>query len=456
MLIIISDIHLGDGTCGKSIPASAFHLFADRLRELAINASWRSDGMYRPVQEIDILLMGDILDPLHSTLWLEKSPDDNGYVRPWTDFHDPAFADMLGKITRKILTNNVEALEILKGLSTGNELRLPPATRSGLPDMEARESEAVRVNIHYMTGNHDWYYLLPGPSFDAIREEIILSSGLVNPPGPFPHDLRESAGLQEMLGKYKVFAQHGDHYDPFNYSRGKGRRAASLGDAFVVEVINRFPLEVEKHFKDVLPPCMMENLFELVNIRPALATPLWISSQLRQNNIPLAVQREYKHLWDKICNEFLALPFVQEENKPYKLDLVNGLELAIRMADSLSFKTIDEIIVWARKKFNPRRASYARHALKEEAFLNGAAQFVVYGHTHHHEIIPLDSFPGTPRPTHQLYINSGTWHTYFDLATHRPAEQKFIPYQVFTYLTFYTGDERGGARFEAWTGTLSE
>ena len=31
MLIIVSDIHLGDGTCGKSISASAFHLFADRL-----------------------------------------------------------------------------------------------------------------------------------------------------------------------------------------------------------------------------------------------------------------------------------------------------------------------------------------------------------------------------------------------------------------------------------------
>ena len=35
MLIIISDIHLMDGTCGKSIPASAFRLFSDRLRLLA-------------------------------------------------------------------------------------------------------------------------------------------------------------------------------------------------------------------------------------------------------------------------------------------------------------------------------------------------------------------------------------------------------------------------------------
>ena len=46
-------------------------LFSDRLKELAMNASWRVDGKYRPIKEIDILLMGDILDPLHSILWLE-------------------------------------------------------------------------------------------------------------------------------------------------------------------------------------------------------------------------------------------------------------------------------------------------------------------------------------------------------------------------------------------------
>jgi len=73
MLIIISDIHLMDGTCGKSIQVSAFSLFSDRLKELAMNASWRVDGSYRPIKQIDILLMGDILDPLHSILWLNPN-----------------------------------------------------------------------------------------------------------------------------------------------------------------------------------------------------------------------------------------------------------------------------------------------------------------------------------------------------------------------------------------------
>lgn len=41
MLIIVSDIHLGDGTCGKPITPAAFQLFADRLKELAHNSSQR-------------------------------------------------------------------------------------------------------------------------------------------------------------------------------------------------------------------------------------------------------------------------------------------------------------------------------------------------------------------------------------------------------------------------------
>jgi len=456
MLIIISDIHLGDGTCGKSISASAFRLFSDRLKELAFNASWSSDGTYHPIEQIDILMMGDILDPLHSTLWLDKRPGEPGYVRPWTDTNAPEFAAILKNITSNILQKNFEAVEILRGLSGKGGLSLPPATRSGMPDMDASQREPVVVRLHYMVGNHDWYYHLPGAEFDAIRQEIIQAIGLSNPPGPFPHELRESQELQGLLSEHKVFAQHGDLYDPFNYCRDKGRDSSSLGDAFAVEVINRFPQAVEQQLNEALPADILENLHELVNVRPALATPLWIGSQLRQNNVSQAMQEKLKALWDEVCNEFLALPMVRAEDKPFRLDIVDGLELAIRLTDRFSFKTIDDIVVWVRRKFHPDEVTFARYALKEEAFLGRAAQFIVYGHTHHHEIVPLDSFPGSPRPTNQIYLNSGTWHTYFDLAMNKPSEQKFVSYQVLTYLTFYKDSERRGRHFETWSGTFSD
>ena len=455
MLIIASDIHLGDGSCGRSISASAFHLFADRLKELAFNASWRTDGTYVPIEEIDVLLMGDILDPLHSILWLEKSISEPSCVRPWTDHTVPEYAETLRAITGAILKNNAEATGVLKDLAK-NGFSLPMSSQRGNLNKGVGRQIPVKVRFHYMVGNHDWYYHLPGQAFDSIRQEIVDSLGLSNPVGPFPHELHESEDLQKLLGGYLVYAQHGDLYDTFNYDKDKGRDASTLGDAFAVQIINRFPVEAERRMKDDLPPGFLESLHELVNVRPALATPLWISGQLRQNNVSPAVQQKLKNLWDELGDEFLALPIVRAGDKRFKFDIVDGLELAIKLTDRFSFKTIDELVVWIRKKFWSDEISFSKHALKEEAFLNHSAQFVVYGHTHRYEIVPLDSIPHAIHPTNQMYINSGTWHTYFDLAVYKPEEQKFVPYQVLTYLTFYKGDESRGRCFETWSGAFSD
>lgn len=460
MLIIISDLHLADGTCGRTIPPSAFKLFIDRLGELALNASWRSTGEYHPVQEVDLLLLGDILDLQHSTLWLEKADGSPNPARPWTDFQAPEFSATVREITKNILKNNAEAIQILKNLTKGKALTLPPATRRGRPSRLALRNPPLKVNIHYMVGNHDWFYHLPGEEYDAIRSEVVKAMGLSNTAGPFPHQARESALIQDLLDRYQVYAQHGDLYDSFNYDKeskqANKRDSAALGDAFIVEIINRFPLEVERQMKGELPPDLMASLRELVNVRPALATPLWISSHLRQNDVPRAVQDKLKEIWDSLGDQFLALPFVRSADKKMKLDVVDGLEALIKITDRFSFMTIDTLVAWLRKKFWSEEVTFAKYALREDAFLNRKAQFIVYGHTHHHEVVPLDSIPASPEPTNQMYLNSGTWHTYYDLAIHKPEAQKFIPYQVLTYLTFYRDGERAGRRFEAWSGSFSK
>jgi hypothetical protein len=454
LLIIISDIHLGDGTCGKTIIPVAFQLFIDRLKEMSHNASQRADGIYRPINTIDILLLGDILDPLHSTRWLENNPGSAGYVRPWSDYRTPEFATKLSTITQAILKNNQESISLLKSLTKGI-ITLPQANSRDKSKMGGREIP-VKVRLHYMVGNHDWYYHIPGRAFDKIRAEIIAAFGLFNSSNPFPYELRESNELAILLERYKVFAQHGDVYDSFNYNKKLGRDAASLGDAFAVEILNRFPVEVEQQLGGELPRSFIENLRELVNIRPPLATPLWISSQLRYNNIPQAKQKKLKELWDGMSREFLKLEFVREANVPFRLDYVDGLEIVIGLTDMLAFKTLDKLAVWVRKKFASDRITFAQHALKEGAFLDRKAQFVVYGHTHHHEVVALDSYAGANLSTNQMYLNSGTWHTYHDLAINKPEEQKFIPYQVLTYLTFYQDDERQGRLFETWSGSFSD
>src|SRR5688572_17977277 len=139
MLVIISDIHLGDGTTASSISPTAFDLFFNRLRETAFYASFRQDGRYDPIETLDILLLGDVLDPLHSTLWLDTAPGARNYTRPWADIHNPAFASKLSETTKAILKVNRDSIASLRRCANGRSILLPPATANHTPDRESKE-----------------------------------------------------------------------------------------------------------------------------------------------------------------------------------------------------------------------------------------------------------------------------------------------------------------------------
>ncbi|HEY9525628.1 MAG TPA: hypothetical protein VIR02_01020, partial [Anaerolineales bacterium] len=292
MLVIISDLHLGDGTTASSISPTAFDLFSNRLRETAFYASFRQDGTYKPIETLDILLMGDILDPLHSTLWLDTAPGARNYTRPWTDIQTPTFAGKLADTTKAILDVNRDSLAILRRCADGQSILLPPAAADHTPDRESKERVPLNVRIHYMVGNHDWYYRLPGVTFDAIRKTVIESLGLCNDPGPFPYELDEKPALREILGSYKVFARHGDYFDKFNFNRELGRNHATLGDVFTMDVCNRYPVEVQRRYGDRLPSGVVDSLRRITNVRPALATPLWISGQIKRHAKSAALETE--------------------------------------------------------------------------------------------------------------------------------------------------------------------
>lgn len=453
MLLIISDIHLGDGTTAESILPSAFQLFADRLKETAYFASWRADGSYRPIENIDLVLMGDILDPLHSTLWLATRPGDENYLRPWSDSTLDAYQTTLREATNAILAHNQEALDILRRCAAGEVVSVPPATANGRPDFETEIRNPLKVRMHYMIGNHDWYYHLPGQAFDQIRQDIIDALGLSNPSTNFPYELEEYSPLMDIFSQYEVYGRHGDCFDKFNFDSEKGRNHGTLGDVFTMEVLNRFPVEVKRRFGDELPEGIVDSLRRLTNIRPVLATPLWISGQIKNYAGSNALEKELKGVWDDICEEFLQTDYVREADKFFQFDIVDAMQLVVGLSKRASFETINQVVAWASDKFTNKGHSFAEHALQEPAFAEDSARYIVYGHTHHHEIVPLDEDMKPPHTKSQLYFNSGTWHSYYSLAIKNPAEQKFVPYQTLTYLIFYKDGERGGRHFETWSGT---
>lgn len=455
MLVIVSDLHLKDGTSGTSITPDAFRIFAERLDSIAYRASWRADGKYRPIEVIDLVLLGDIFDHLLSTHWHDAEAGDPGYVRPWHDPQSPALIAKIQEITRGALAHNAEAVKILKRISEGKSITLPPATAQGTPADATVARQPVTVRIHQMAGNHDWYFHLPGAAYDAIRSEVIEAIGLANPPGPFPHDPNESAALMAAFRDHHVFARHGDIFDSMNYNKEQGRNHATLGDALASEMLTLFPVEVQKRLGDELPEQFCSGLKELTNVRPALVTPLWISNLVSNYAGSQQIVDEVKSIWDELGQRFLDLDFVRSQDRFLKFDTVDALQNVLFITRSLSFETINKIMGWATEKFWDGRYSIVDNVLKEAAFKDGSTQFFVYGHTHIHETVPLDSKLNHNKIFNQIYINSGTWHSYHDLTMGIGDARKFIGLHVMTYLVFFKGDERNGHPFESWSGSLS-
>ena len=222
-----------------------------------------------------------------------------------------------------------------------------------------------------------------------------------------------------------------------------------------MDVCNRFPIEVQKRYGDKLPTGIVDSLRKIANIRPVLAAPLWISGQIKHYANTHPIEDELKKVWDEIADEFLQTNFVREADRSFRFDMVDAMELIVKLSGRATFATINDVVVWVKKKMWSGKHSFASHALKEPAFLNGKAQHIIYGHTHQYEVVPLGMNTAMTEPESQIYFNAGTWHSYYDLAIQNPKEQKFVPYQALTYLTFYTPEEHDGRRFETWSGAYA-
>jgi hypothetical protein len=455
MLVIISDVHLTDGSSGETIKEGAFRILRDRLSDMAYDASWRMGDRYRPIDQVDLLLLGDILDVIRSSSWLDSD------VRPWNDPRSRQFVDLVSSITDGILTHNCESLQILAGLGHGDAITIPPATRTHKPAKVSREPDdperlPVRVNIHYLLGNHDWFYNVDSPVYEPIRRKVISAMGLCHSPeDPLPHDPFESDLLMETFSRHRVFARHGDIFDSFNFEGD--REASSLGDAIVVELLNRFPLEVKKQLKDHLSPEFLAGLDEIDNVRPLPIVPLWVAGLLQRTCESEKLKKAVKKIWDDCAEQFLSLKFVRDrDNRLNPFQNVDRLQTMLKFSRGVSVQTAGRILQAINRWWPCRAESYRRFAMGEKAFKNRDARHIVYGHTHHHEIVPLDVSQQDTQTLTQMYINSGTWRQVHELAEFNPSENEFVGYKVLTYLGFYKDDERRGRTFESWSGALGE
>lgn len=410
MLVFISDIHLTDGSSGETINPGAFKKFALYLQDIVETAN---------AQEIEIVLLGDIFDVIRSRLWLDTE------IRPWSD---PAKTDGSN--------NNLEfyANAIIDGIIK-NDRNVKSIAH--INDFRNKMSQQGRnVKITYIIGNHDWMI----NRYPETRVKIAKFLSMDN-----PEQYKTSAfPLENLWSDYKVFGRHGDIYDSFNYD--DNRDASSLGDAIVIDLLNRFPEEVERDIGVNTEPKFIAELKEIDNVRPLLSIPAWVWGACDRAKSG----KRAKSIWNKLADDFLQKDFVRAHDKNWQFDLVDFLQIALKLSKAFSVKTIEKY----SRKLKIGEKDYEKFAFHEKTMRSNAAHFVIYGHTHGYKVQPLDLIPTSSGNIEKLYLNTGTWRkthvrTRYDLDNY-----EFIGWHVMTFIAFYLDSERSNRKFEVWNGVL--
>ena len=453
MLVIISDLHLLDNRVGTSIRNRAFRIFKERLSDAAYDASRRSSKKYVPIKEVDLVLLGDILDVIRSAKWpLRENPgrrDPKTCIRPWDDPQSTEFIKTVRHITEDILKINKKGLETLKNLSE-NGIDIP-GQDGDKPSESARIT--VPVNIYYMVGNHDWFYHLPGKAYNDIRKSIIQKLGLAHKTTePFPYYQSEIDKLNRLVEDHIVYIHHGDKYDDLNFSGNRNK--SSIGDAVVVELVNSFYDLVNKDMADSLPDEFVKGLREIDNVRPVSMIPRWIESLIIEYELDDQQTAMVQKEWNRLIKNFTKSKFVRS----FKSSKAKVLRRIFFFSGIISFKKL----VWIRSKLNwlfsmdTGECPNWENALNEKPIKSGESRFVVYGHTHHPLIEVLDRriIDGNESPQSQFYINSGTWRQAHLSTKKKSLLLKFGGYKMMTYVTFFKGDEHRGQKYGTWTGNL--
>ena len=446
MLAMISDLHITDGTTGQLLPPGTMDLLCERLCDLAWRASWRADGAYRPIDRIDLVLLGDVLDIMGSRRWLAAP------CRPWDDHQSPAVIDATTGIIEEILRRNVDCIRTLRSLATEATVSLPPATAAGQPVLEAEELP-VAVCTHYMVGNRDWPLHVKGTPYDLVRHKVTHHLGLVTPYNkPFPHEATECEQLQMALRQHRVLARHGDIYDPLSFA--DDRDGASLTDVLAIELVARFLAHVESEMADQMSATTWAELCEIDQIRPMLLIPAFMESMLERTATPV-VRNRIKRMWDYMVEQMLHLEVVRQLTSTNSVDVIDGLAAALKFSRRDSQNWIGRTLAFLAGLRGMTSPSYAQHALAEADFRNRRARHIVYGHTHQYETVPLDASHADGFVLNQTYFNAGCWRRTYQPTQMLAGNHELACSDNFSLLCFYQGDERSGRSHETWCGTLA-
>ena len=397
MIIVMSDLHfaessslsLGDKQFNHNLPPEVYRAFFNEILEFI---------RYDNINEVDLVLAGDIFEITRSALWLK----DN--LRPYAHNDQVTEGSSLEARVNEILdaiaadTRVSATLDILRNLTV--QLRRP-------------------VRIHYIPGNHD--RLLNATR--RIRNRTRSFLGMKPSDLPFEHQY-----LRQTNGETKVLIRHGHEYDAANFGAdvrnwqsiptsidGSFYDQPSFGDIITVEVAAKLPILFKQYYteEDILGNdnllMMYQRLIDFDNVRPANALINFLFStpgfSMRE------VWRMIEPILVKMLDDLALSPEIG--GQMIKFGGMKGLSAAGISAGLKTRLWRKGIPFWLGKTLlapvsrGSKIGDQSGIILKEECLQaeHSAVRCIVSGHTHN----PLVQLMKVEDGVETYYLNSGTF-----------------------------------------------
>jgi hypothetical protein len=128
--------------------------------------------------------------------------------------------------------------------------------------------------------------------------------------------------IEQIYREQRVYERLGDIFDPSKFEHS--RDASWLGDAIVIELLDKFAMSVRQQVGTRLPDACDAGLKEIDNVRPLSMIPIWVDGLLT-NTCTAELAKEIKTIWNDLVHEFLYLDFVR--NCPFGSSILIKLVL---------------------------------------------------------------------------------------------------------------------------------
>lgn len=398
MLIVLSDLHFSEAQSTKigpyrfnrNLPPQAFLAYFSEINQIA---------KANQVNEIDLVLAGDILEISRSSIWLE------GEQRPYVDYDDVHPNSTIEQIILKIIRAIANEAKVVETLTLFQNIQ---------------QYFDVDIHLHLILGNHDRL----ANATPKIRQEVREMFGLKGGTDLIAHHFifKDDSGAPFCL------IRHGHEYDPTNFAINvrnmetiptdfpeEAYTQSVLGDITTIEFgaslswlfLNEYG--EDSILEDETLTALYQRLMEFDDVRPPSA---WLAYLFSTPGV------EKRKTWALLKPSFTKIINTLSEHDEFKKTLKQSAAMSkiirvLLMALLKSGLFRNGVPYWLIRFImnivskTIKHESQAKWA-KREALIkekSSSCKCVISGHSHFAEVSLISAKNGYER----YYINTGTW-----------------------------------------------